>query len=138
MKKIAFLAFLMLTTTLVFAQRPEGERRMGGGRQFSAEEIAKRNTDWMTKDLNLEKGQIAPVDSINLLYAKAQLTMFQAVDGDREKIREAMKELGVKKEEALSAVLTKEQLDLYKKKVSERANRGFGRSSSDRPRRNVE
>jgi hypothetical protein len=45
-----------------------------------------------------------------------------------------MRELGAKKEEALSAVLTEEQLDLYKKRISERGNRG----NSDRPRRNVE
>ncbi|MDR2621998.1 MAG: hypothetical protein LBC48_05390 [Dysgonamonadaceae bacterium] len=135
MRKIAFLAFLLFTTTLVFAQRPEGGRRMGGG-QFSAEEIAKRNTEWMKKDLNLTETQIAPVDSINLLYAKAQLALFQSADGDREKIREAIKELAVKKEEAFSAVLSTEQLDLYKKKANERGNRG--RNNPDRPRRNAE
>jgi Spy/CpxP family protein refolding chaperone len=124
MKKTTFLAFLLLATTLVFAQRPEGGRRTDGGRgQFSAEEIAKRNTDWMTKDLNLTEEQIAPVDSINLLYAKAQVVLFQSATGDRDAIREAIRELGVKKEEALSAVLTDEQLDLYKKKMSERGNR---------------
>ncbi|GHT58726.1 hypothetical protein AGMMS50239_03840 [Bacteroidia bacterium] len=100
------------------------------GRNFSAEEIAKRNTDWMKKDLNLKEAQIAPVDSINLLYAKAQLALFQSANGDREKIREAMTKLGVKKEESLTPVLTKEQLNLYKKRVSERGN-------SNRPRRNA-
>jgi hypothetical protein len=135
MRKISFLVFLLLTTTLVFAQRPEGGRRMGRG-QFSAEEIAKRNTDWMKTDLNLTEAQIAPVDSINLLYAKTQLALFQSAEGDREKIREAMKELEIKKEEAFSAVLSTEQLDLYKKKLSERSNRGPNRNNPDRPRRN--
>jgi Spy/CpxP family protein refolding chaperone len=129
MKKIVFLAFLLLATTSVFAQQPENERRVGGREQFSAEEIAKRNTEWMTKDLNLTNEQIVPVDSINLLYAKTQQAIFQSANSDREKIREAMKELGAKKEEALSAVLTNEQLDLYKKRMSERGNR---------PRRNTQ
>jgi hypothetical protein len=137
MKKIAFLTFLLLiiTGSFAFAQRPEGGR---GGGQFSAEEIAKRNTDWMKTDLNLTETQIAPVDSINLLYAKAQLVLFQSANGDREKIREAIRELGAKKEESLAPVLTKEQLELYKKKVTERGNRGFNRGGADRPRRNTE
>lgn len=138
MKKIVFLAFLLLTTALVFAQRPEGGGGQGRG-QFSAEDIAKRNTEWMKKDLNLTEAQIAPVDSINLLYAKAQAALFQSgSNGDREKIREAMKELEGKKEEAFSAVLSTEQLDLYKKKVSERLQRGGNRNNPDRPRRNTE
>jgi hypothetical protein len=135
MKRIALLmSLLLITGALAFAQRPEGGRGAGRG-QLSAEEIAKRNTDWMKTDLNLTEAQIAPVDSINLLYAKAQVALFQAAGGDRETIREAMRELGAKKEEALSAVLTEEQLDLYKKRISERANRGADRNGSNRPGR---
>jgi predicted methyltransferase len=78
----------------------------------------------------LTEKQIAPVDSINLLYAKAQVALRENASGDREKIREAMVALATKKEEALVAVLTKEQMDLYKKRMSERGN--FTRRNNQR------
>lgn len=126
MKKIYLLAFVLLTTTFAFAQRPEGGQGQGGRRQFSAEEIAQRNTDWMKKDLNLTDDQVAPVDSINLVYAKAQVALMQSASGDRESMRTAMQDLMAKKGEALSSVLTKEQMDLYKQRMSERGNRMGG------------
>jgi len=118
MKKIYLLVFVLLATSFAFAQGPQG-----GGGQFSAEQIAQRNSEWMKKDLNLTEAQIAPVDSINLLYAKAQVALMQSANGDRESIRTAMQELTTKKEAALSAVLSGEQLDLYKQRMSEMRNR---------------
>ena len=132
MKKIIFLAFLLFTTSFAFAQRPESDRGTGGRSPMSAEQIAQRNTDWMKKDLNLTEAQIAPVDSINLVYAKAQVVLFQSASGDREKIREAMNALSTHKEEALSSVLTKDQMDVYKQRIqqmNERGNRARGDSN---------
>lgn len=83
--------------------------------------MAKRTTEWMTAELNLTAEQTAPVDSINLLFAKAQQILFQSAEGDREKLRESMPALNQEKEKALSAVLTEEQLELYRKKVTEMA-----------------
>jgi len=127
MKKIYLLAFVLLTTTFAFAQRPEGGQGQGGGmRQMSAEQIAQRQTDWMKKDLNLTEDQVAPVDSINLVYGKAQVALRQSASGDRQSMRAAMQELMAKKEEALSSVLTKEQMDLYKQRMTEMSNRMRG------------
>ena len=123
MKKIYLLAFVLFATSLAFAQGGQGQ---GGRRQFSAEEIAKRTTNWMKSELNLSENQVAPVDSVNLLYAKAQMALMQSANGDREKIREAMTDLAAKKTEALSAILTTEQMELYKKRMSERGNRMGG------------
>jgi len=135
MKKIYLLAFVLLTTTFAFAQRPEGGQGQGGMRQMSAEQIAQRNTDWMKKDLNLTEDQVAPVDSINLVYAKAQVALFQSASGDRESMRAAMKDLMAKKEDALSSVLTKDQMDLYKQRMSEMSNRMRGPRGGNNPDR---
>jgi hypothetical protein len=122
MKKLASLAVLLLATAFVFAQPPQ-ERR-GNGQRMSPEDMAKRNTEWMTKDLKLTPDQVVSVDSINLIFAQAQQILFQSAnEEDREKIRETMTALNREKEKALSDVLTREQLELYKKKIGERLNR---------------
>ncbi|MDR2468963.1 MAG: hypothetical protein LBD27_00565 [Tannerella sp.] len=123
MKKFVLLMAGCLACMVLHAQEPQsGGRRGEGGRRFSAEEVAKRTTEWMTQELKLTEAQIAPVDSINLLFAKAQQILFQSAQNDREKIRESMTALNKEKETALSAVLTKEQLELYRKKLTERMN----------------
>jgi len=116
MKKI----FLLLVALLpLFA--PVKAQNSQGGQRMSVEERAKMTTEWMTKELDLTVEQITPVDSINLLFAKAQQIIFQSADGDREKIRETMEALEKEKEASLSKVLTVEQLELYKKKRVEMA-----------------
>jgi hypothetical protein len=116
-KKIIVFIVSLLVCAPLFAQSPRGE-----GRRLSPEEMAERTTGWMTKELNLTLEQIAPVDSINLLYAQAQQILFQSFEGERDKIREAMTALNQEKEKALAEVLTEEQLDLYRKKASEMFN----------------
>ena len=143
MKKIYLLAIVLLATSFAFAQSPQGgqgNQGQGGGgrRQFSAEEIAQRQTDWMKRDLNLTEEQVAPVDSINLLYAKAQVALMQSASGDRESMRTVMQDLMAKKEEALSSVLTKDQMDLYRQRMQqmmERRNRMGGPGRGNNPDR---
>jgi Spy/CpxP family protein refolding chaperone len=89
------------------------------GRRLSPEETAQHLTEWMTTELKLTGEQQAPVDSINLLFARAQQILFQSANGDRDKIREAMTALNQEKEKALADVLTPEQLDDFKKKSAE-------------------
>ena len=119
MKRIYFVAVLLLVTSLAFAQRPEGGQ---GNRNLSVGERAKLETEWMKTELKLTAKQIAPVDSINLIYAKDWAALREAANGDREKMREAMTNLLAKREKALTPVLTKEQMVLYKKRMSERPN----------------
>ena len=119
MKKIGmFASFALLSISIAFSQPPQGS----GGQRITVEERAKRTTEWMTKELDLTQEQIVAVDSINLLFTKVQQTYFQAVDGDRDKIREAMITLGKEKEESLSKVLTPSQLEKYKVKNQEMMN----------------
>jgi len=117
MKKIGILFVIALFYVGVgFSQPPQGGQRM------TLEERAQKTTEWMTKELDLTKEQIELVNSVNLVFAKAQQAYIQAVDGDRDKIREAMLALGKEKEEALSKILTEEQLEKYKAKVQEMTN----------------
>ncbi len=122
MKKIGMLVFVaLLVFGIAFSQPPQG-----GGQRMTVEERAKKTTEWMTKELNLTQEQVVSVDSINLLFAKVQQSYFQAVDGDRDKIREAMVTLGKEKEDAFSKVLTSKQMEDYKAKIQEMMNnRGF-------------
>jgi hypothetical protein len=114
MRKTLLIAALFLSLYAgMNAQAPHNGQRM------TVEERAKMTTEWMTKELNLAPEQIAPIDSINLLFAKAQQIIFQSSEGDREKIRETMEALEKEKEASFSEVLTTEQLDLYKKKRDE-------------------
>ena len=117
MKKIGILLLVAFYASIVFSQPPPG-----GSRRLTVEERAQKNTEWMTKELNLTKEQVVLVDSVNLLFAKVQQSYFQAVDGDWDKVREAMVTLGKEKENALSKILTEEQLENYKTKVQEMTN----------------
>ena len=113
MKNVLLSVVLLVCVSSLQAQPPQGRQRM------SVEERAKQTTEWMTTELNLTQEQVAPVDSINLLFTKAQQVVIQAADGDRDKMRENMTALDKEKETALSKVLTSEQLDTYKKKNEE-------------------
>lgn len=121
MKKFVFTTVLLLSmVTLTFAQG------QGGRNRLSPEESAKRQTEWMKNDLKLTADQVVKVDSINLVFAKRQAELFQkAQGGDRSQMREDFQKLAAEQEKALATVLTKEQLDAYKKRLEEqRANRG--------------
>lgn len=124
-KTILFFALVSLMMTS-FAQQP-GRQRM------TVEERVKMTTEWMTKELNLTEEQIAPVDSINELFIKAQQIIFENAgeDADREKIMETMQALNKEKENALAGVLTEEQLETYKKKIEEQRTQQRQRGPRD-------
>ncbi|MDR0541946.1 MAG: hypothetical protein LBH19_07005 [Dysgonamonadaceae bacterium] len=119
MKNLMMFALsLLLSTTLAFAQG-QPRQRGNGGQRPSVEQMAQRQTEWMTRELNLSADQIAAVDSINVLFAKAQETLRETLGNDRGKMREAMTALNQEKDKALEKVLTTEQLELYRKKAAE-------------------
>jgi hypothetical protein len=120
-KSLLLVAGWLLICLTLSAQTPPEGRRRDEGRRFTAEETARRTTEWMTAELHLTTAQTAPVDSVNRLFAQAQQILFLSAEGDREKLRQAMTALNQEKEKALSAILTEEQLERYRKKVAERA-----------------
>lgn len=121
MKRFLLVAVCLLVVSVsIFAQ--QGNRR-------SPEENAKRTTEWMSSELKLTPEQITPVDSINLVFAKAQAKLFETANGDFSSVREAMQKLNEEREKAYAKFLTKEQLEAYKKLYQERMrNRGGNRN----------
>jgi LAS superfamily LD-carboxypeptidase LdcB len=121
MKKFLFVAVcLFVVSVSIYAQ--QRNRR-------SPEESAKRMTDWMTSELKLTQEQIVPVDSINLVFAKAQAKLIEAANGDFNSVRESMQKLNEEREKAYAKFLTKEQLEAFKKLYQERMrNRGGNRN----------
>jgi hypothetical protein len=118
MKRSVILFLTLLFVTVLTAQEERPNRRPA-----TIEERAKRTTEWMSKSLKLSPEQIPPVDSINLLYIKAQQTLFRSSEGDREKVRTALSALEEKKQEALSVFLTADQMKIYRQRISEMRNR---------------
>jgi hypothetical protein len=114
--------FVLFIASVFVCVSLQAQGRQGEGRRFTAEEMAQRQTEWMTAELKLNTVQKNSADSINLLFAQAQQILFQSAEGDREKIREALSALNLEKEKALAAVLTNEQLEEYKKKSAEMMN----------------
>jgi len=129
MKKILLaIACLLVVSATIFAQ--PGNRR-------TPEENAKRMTERMTTELNLTPEQVAPVDSINLVFAKAQAKLVENANGDFASIRDDMRKLSALRVEAYEKVLTPEQIEAYKKMMAERMrNRGQGGDRGNRPEGN--
>lgn len=115
MKQLNVLAItlFLLSATIIKAQ---GSRET---RPMTVEDRAHVITEWMTQELQLTPNQVVAVDSINLLFTKAQQIILQSAEGNREKIREMMMALEHEKETSLAKVLTENQLSLYKKKRDE-------------------
>ena len=116
-KSLFAIVCLLLVSSVAFAQRPNR----------SPEENAKQTTEWMKTELNLTPEQVAPIDSINLVFAQAQALLFERANGDFASLREDMRKLNALRLEAYEKILTEEQLEAYKKLMEERLrNRGQG------------
>jgi len=116
MKRFLFaIVCLFIVSFTVSAQRPQG----------TPEENAKRNTEWMKTELNLSPAQVAPIDSVNLVFAKAQAKLMENANGDFASMREDMQKLNALRLVAYEKILTDEQMQAYKKRMEERMrNRG--------------
>ena len=129
MKKVLFVSIcLLLASAAAFAQ--QGQRT-----QRTPEEMAKRQTERMTADLKLTPEQVAPVDSINLVFAQARAKVFEKANGDFASVREDMQKLSALQLEAFGKVLTDDQLATYKKQMEERRQRGPGGQGGGEGRR---
>jgi LAS superfamily LD-carboxypeptidase LdcB len=124
MKKVfVAIACMVIFSITGFAQR---------NNKRSPEEMAKQMTERMKTELKLAEEQVVPVDSINLVFAKAQAKLRENANGDFASIREDMQKLYALRLEAYEKVLTKEQLEAYKKIMEERMRNREGRRG-DRP-----
>ena len=139
MKKLLFVSVCLLIC-LATASAQQGQGNRGGGQGRTPEETAKRNTEMMKDSLKLNARQVVRVDSINLVYAKAQAKLRENANGDFASIREDMTKLNEKQLKDFEKVLTKDQLAKYQKMMEARRNRmgqGGGQGGGgNRPARN--
>ena len=127
MKKVlfGFICLLALSLTVSAQQPPQG----GGNRQMpTPEESAKRMTDQFKTDLKLTDQQVPKVQEVNLTYAKAMSKLREGMTGggggDFTAMREQMTKLETQRGTALEKILTKEQMDAYKKWFTDRPQMG--------------
>jgi len=122
MKNLGFLLlFVVLFTTVSVAQ----DRGPGN---FDPKEMAKRQTEELTKELGLNKEQQEKVQALNLKNAEQMSAMRQEAmnsGGDREAMREKMTKVRAEQETKMKEILTDAQYEKYQKYMEERrAQRG--------------
>jgi len=118
--QIVFLTTIIaLTGTLnLYAQK---------GNKWSAEDAAKKQTEWMTKELKLDEAQAVKVQAVNKEFFDKMFAEREKNMGNREAMQAAMKSARKVKIDKLKEVLSKEQYELYKQKLAERRGQMQGR-----------
>ena len=120
MKRLLFLIVcLLIVSAAAFAQP---QMQMG-----TPEEMAKRQTERMTTELKLTTQQVPQVEAINLSMAKERAEMMEKAGGDFSAMQSDMQKLNEKTTEALSKILTSEQMELYRNSATQRRGGGGGR-----------
>ena len=119
MKRIMFFTVcLFVIATTAFAQQQRGG---------TPEENAKRQTERLTTELKLTAQQVPQVEAVNLSMAKERAQLMEKAGGNFASVQDDMQKLNAKTEEALSKILTKEQLDAYKQlQATQRQRQGGG------------
>lgn len=117
MKKLGLLLlFAMIIATVSVAQ----DRGMGN---FDPKEMAKRQTDDLTKLLTLNKDQQKKVLELNQKSAESMQKMRDEMmngGGDREKMREQMTKSRDEQTKEMKKILTADQFTKYEKYLEER------------------
>ena len=88
----------------------------------SPEEMAKKQTEAMTKDLGLNEDQAKQVHSMFLADMKAMQELMTS-GSDRATVMAQMKERQTASTKKLKSILTEEQFDQYMKKMEEIAKK---------------
>lgn len=120
MRRIIFSGiFFMFLAQGAFAQN--------FGMQFTPEERAQMQTEWMEENLQLNDSQLVKVEALNLEYA-LKMEKIKEINGNLSKLRAARK-ISEEKDKKLKKLLDKEQFEYYldkrkemQKKAREMAN----------------
>ena len=126
MKKVLFgLICLLALSFTVSAQQGQGGNRP----QRTPEETAKQQTEQFKTDFKLTAQQVPKVEEVNLVYAKAQTKLMETMrsgggGGDFSAMQAERTKLETQRGTALEKILTKEQMDGYKKWVADRPQMG--------------
>ena len=117
MKKILFVAVcLLIVSVTALAQQRGG----------TPEETTKRTMEWMTTELKLSTQQLAQVEPILLAMAKERTAFVEKANGDFGSVRDDMQKINAKAEEDLAKILSKEQMEEYRKQMTQRRGGGGG------------
>lgn len=125
MKKLGLLLMIVvLGTTVLMAQNRSGQGN------YDPVESAKRQTEVLKKELNLNKDQGEKVYELNLKAANKIDDMRKEMQnsGSREGMREKFGEIREEQDKEMKKVLTDDQYKKYQKYTEERRNsrRGQG------------
>ncbi|MFT4072365.1 MAG: hypothetical protein QM654_10675 [Dysgonamonadaceae bacterium] len=117
MKKLVLTAIAALMIGGLQAQ----DVRPGKGRErLSAEQMAQKETERITKEFKLDNNTAKKISDINLKYAKKQDELRKNRVQDREKMRQNMMDLSIQKDKEFESVLSPKDFSAYKKQREER------------------
>ena len=87
------------------------------GMQFTPEERAQMQTEWMKENLQLNDSQLVKIEVLNLKYA-LKMEKIKGINGNLSKLKAARK-TSEDKDEKLKQVLDEEQFEFYLDKRKE-------------------
>jgi hypothetical protein len=112
---------------ILFMFLAQGAFAQNLGMQFTPEERAQMQTEWMEENLQLNDSQLVKVEALNLEYA-LKMEKIKEINGNLSKLRAARK-ISEEKDKKLKKLLDKEQFEYYldkrkemQKKAREMAN----------------
>jgi len=127
MKSLITILTLVLSLGLASAQQ-------GGTRQQrSPEEMAKAQTERLTKELNLSQSQQDSIHKHILASSKEQQKIFKDAGDDRETAMKGMQALRQKQAQKIKTFLNEEQIKKYDELAKQRGRRS---GSGNSPRTN--
>jgi protein CpxP len=120
MKKTGLVLLALLAFTVVTVAQNRGSGN------FDPKEMAKRQTEQLTEELDLNKDQQKKVLELNEKYSEKMSAMFQDMrsgGGDREAMREKMGKMREEQNKEMKKLLTEDQYKKYEKYLEERRSR---------------
>jgi len=112
MKKLLIICGLLFSV-ITFAQAQQDQGKDGRRGMGTPEERAKRNTEMLTKKLNLTEDQQTKVSAIYLAQATAMKKLRDDASGDRDAMRAAMKKSNEESDVKVTALLNDDQKKAY-------------------------
>lgn len=128
MKKLGLLLLSVFVFTVVTTAQDRGPRN------FDPKEMAKRQTEELTKVLDLNKDQQKKVLELNTKSGEkmSELREDMMGGGDREAMREKMMKIREDQNKEMKKILTEDQYKKYEKYLEERRSRWSGGSGGRR------
>lgn len=123
-KSVLFIAFMGIALSMSAQNREKGERK-----EFSAEEMATKQTEMLKKELNLDSLQEKKVKAIYLKQAQERESQRKSQQSSAQNSSDQQKGKGQKREmkqndEEIKAILTTEQKEKYESLKKNRPQRG--------------